>query len=189
LVRRNGSSWRREGARCPGRACFLAGFVGSPGFVGSAHIVSPAGELGRLRYEPLVLAPIEVWERCLSPMAMAKAGHALSAVCVAAMGGFHPLAKRVGGRPAVAAVTGVTVAAAVIRTAGSGPTRYSLHRSPPRLISRAIGVPLAPATNGPWQSLTDAEVRRSDDVEAGIAQIPKLTVLDSGHLTPGPWLH
>jgi hypothetical protein len=51
-------------------------------------------------------------------MAMAKAGHALSAVCVAAMGGSHQLAKRVGARPAVAAVTGVTVAGAVTRTAG-----------------------------------------------------------------------
>ena len=65
-------------------------------------------------------APIEVWERCPSHMAMAKAGHALSAVCVAAMGGSRPLAKRVGAWPAVAAVTGVTVAAAgaVTRTAG-----------------------------------------------------------------------
>jgi hypothetical protein len=41
---------------------------------------------------------------------MAKAGHALSAVCAGALGGSHPLAKRVGARPAVAAVTGVTVA-------------------------------------------------------------------------------
>ena len=49
---------------------------------------------------------------------MAKGGHALSAVCVAAMGGSHQLAKRVGPRPAVAAVTGVTVAGAVTRTAG-----------------------------------------------------------------------
>ncbi|MGB6454509.1 MAG: hypothetical protein WBH47_08470 [Streptosporangiaceae bacterium] len=42
---------------------------------------------------------------------MAKAGHALTAVCVAAMGGAWP---------AVAAVAGVTVAAAgaVTRTAG-----------------------------------------------------------------------
>ena len=49
---------------------------------------------------------------------MAKAGHPLSAVYVAAMGGSHPLAKRVGAWPAVAAVTGVTVAeaGAVTRT-------------------------------------------------------------------------
>jgi hypothetical protein len=69
---------------------------------------------------PAVLAPIEVWERCLSHMAMAKAGHALSAVNVAVMGGSHPLARRAGAWPAVAAVTGVTVAAAgaVTRTAG-----------------------------------------------------------------------
>lgn len=65
-------------------------------------------------------APIAVWARCPSHMAMAKAGHALSAVCVSAMGGSHPLAKRVGAWPAVAAVTGFTVAAAgaVTRTAG-----------------------------------------------------------------------
>jgi hypothetical protein len=51
---------------------------------------------------------------------MAKARYALSAVCVDAMGGSRPLARRVGARSAVAAVTGVTVAAAgaVTRTAG-----------------------------------------------------------------------
>jgi hypothetical protein len=50
---------------------------------------------------------------------VAPRGRALSAVRVA-MGGSHPLAKRVGAWPAVAAVTGVTVAAAgaVTRTAG-----------------------------------------------------------------------
>ncbi len=63
-------------------------------------------------------APIEVRERCPSHMAMAKAGHTLSAVNVAAMGGSHPLAKRIGAWPAVATVTGVTVAGAVTRTAG-----------------------------------------------------------------------
>jgi hypothetical protein len=49
-----------------------------------------------------------------------EAGHALSAVCVAAMGGSHPLAKRVGAWPAVAAVTGVTVAAAGAVTCTAG---------------------------------------------------------------------
>lgn len=62
-------------------------------------------------------APIEVRERCPSHMAMAKAGHTLSAVNVAAMGGSQ-LAKRIGAWPAVATVTGVTVAGAVTRTAG-----------------------------------------------------------------------
>src|SRR5271154_6888854 len=76
-----------------GRACF------QPGFAGSAHVVGPAGELGRLRYEPAVAAPTEVWERCPVHMAMAKAGHALSAVCVAAMGGSHPLARGGGAPP------------------------------------------------------------------------------------------
>ena len=43
----------------------------------------------------------------------------LSAVYVAAMGGSHPLAKRIGAWPSVAVVTAVTVAAAelVTRTA------------------------------------------------------------------------
>ena len=50
-----------------------------------------------LRYEPALPAPIEVRERCLSHMTMAKAGHTLSAV---------------------ATVTGVTAAGAVTRTAG-----------------------------------------------------------------------
>ena len=65
-------------------------------------------------------ASIEVWERCPSHMATAKAGHALRAVFIAAMGGSHPLAKRIGAWPAVAAVTDFTVAAAgaVTRTAG-----------------------------------------------------------------------
>ena len=46
---------------------------------------------------PRCRAPIEVRERCLSHMTMAKAGHTLSAV---------------------ATVTGVTAAGAVTRTAG-----------------------------------------------------------------------
>jgi hypothetical protein len=68
-----------------------------------------------------VPAPVGVWERCPVHMAMAKAGHALSAVCVAAMGGPDPLAKRVGAWPAVAAVTGVIVAAAGAVTCTAGP--------------------------------------------------------------------
>jgi hypothetical protein len=90
------------------------------GWIRPEYVVGPAGELGRLRYEPAGVGPDRGWELCPSHMAMAKAGHALSAVCVAAMGGSHSLAKRVGAWPAVAAVTGVTVAAAgaVTRTAG-----------------------------------------------------------------------
>jgi hypothetical protein len=47
------------------------------------------------------------WYRASGPAAAAG----LSAVYVAAMGGSHPLAKRIGAWPAVAAVTAVTVAA------------------------------------------------------------------------------
>jgi hypothetical protein len=42
-------------------------------------------------------------ERCLSHLVVAKAVHALSAVNIAAMGGSHPLAKRIGAWLAVAA--------------------------------------------------------------------------------------
>jgi hypothetical protein len=55
------------------------------------------------------------WYRTTGPAAAAS----LSAVYVAAMGGSHPLARRIGAWPSVAAVTAVTVAAAelVTRTA------------------------------------------------------------------------
>ena len=65
-------------------------------------------------------APTGVWERCPGRMAMAKAGHTLGEVCVAAMGGSHPLAERVGVWPAVAAVTGVS------RGRGRHPHRWPL---------------------------------------------------------------
>jgi hypothetical protein len=55
------------------------------------------------------------WYRASGPTAAAG----LSALYVAAMGGSHPLAKRIGAWPSVAVVTAVTVAAAelVRRTA------------------------------------------------------------------------
>ena len=55
------------------------------------------------------------WYRASGPAAAA----ALSALYVAAMGGSHPLTKRIGAWPSVAVVTAVTVAAAelVTRTA------------------------------------------------------------------------
>jgi hypothetical protein len=52
------------------------------------------------------------WYRASGPAAAAG----LSAVYVAAMGGSHPLAKRIGAWPAVAAVTAVTVAASELVT-------------------------------------------------------------------------
>jgi drug/metabolite transporter (DMT)-like permease len=56
------------------------------------------------------------WYRVSGPARAAG----LSALYVAAMGGSHPLAKRIGAWPSVAVVTAVTVAAAelVTRTAG-----------------------------------------------------------------------
>jgi hypothetical protein len=55
------------------------------------------------------------WYRASGPAAAAS----LTAVYVAAMGGSHPLARRIGAWPSVAVVTAVTVAAAelVNRTA------------------------------------------------------------------------
>jgi hypothetical protein len=55
------------------------------------------------------------WYRAAGPAAAAG----LSAVYLAAMGGSHPLAKRIGAWPSVVAVTAATVAAAelVTRTA------------------------------------------------------------------------
>ena len=52
------------------------------------------------------------WYRASGPAAAAG----LSAVYVAAMGGSHPLAKRIGAWPAVAVVTAVTVTAAELVT-------------------------------------------------------------------------
>src|ERR1700761_8788662 len=52
------------------------------------------------------------WYRAHGPAAAVGLG----AVYVAAMGGSHPLARRVGAWPSVAAVTAVTVAAAEIVT-------------------------------------------------------------------------
>lgn len=52
------------------------------------------------------------WYRSSGPVAAAG----LSVVYVAAMGGSHPLARRVGAWPAVAVVTAVTVAAAELVT-------------------------------------------------------------------------
>jgi hypothetical protein len=52
------------------------------------------------------------WYRVSGPAAAAG----LSAVYVAAMGGSHPLAKRIGAWPSVVAVTAATVAAAEVVT-------------------------------------------------------------------------
>jgi hypothetical protein len=52
------------------------------------------------------------WYRASGP----KAAAGLSALYVAAMGGSHPLAKRIGAWPSVAAVTAVTVTAAELVT-------------------------------------------------------------------------
>jgi hypothetical protein len=56
------------------------------------------------------------WYRACGPAATAG----LSAVYVAAMGGSHPLARRIGAWPSVAAVTAVTVAAIELVTRAAG---------------------------------------------------------------------
>jgi hypothetical protein len=59
------------------------------------------------------------WYRSSGPAAAAG----LSALYTAAMGGSHPLAKRVGAWPSVAVVTAVTVAAAELVTRSAAHSR------------------------------------------------------------------
>lgn len=69
-------------------------------------------ELGGALFAAAGVSCARDWYRASGPAAAAG----LSAVYVAAMGGSHPLAKRIGAWPAVAVVTAVTVAAAELVT-------------------------------------------------------------------------
>ena len=59
-------------------------------------------------------------------------------------------------------------------------SRQALHGLEPRRghrqDHRAINVPLSPVTNGLSRRLADTPHRRSASIEAGTAQLPKLTV-------------
>jgi hypothetical protein len=81
-----------------------------------------ARKTGRRDLGAAVFAAAGAW--CVRDLYRAcgpAAAAGLSAAYVAAMGGSHPLAKRIGAWPAVTVVTAVTVAAAelVTRTAAS----------------------------------------------------------------------
>lgn len=60
---------------------------------------------------------VREWSRTSGPLAAA----ALGALYAAAMGGSHPLAKKVGPWPSVIAVTAVTVVASELVTRGRAP--------------------------------------------------------------------
>jgi hypothetical protein len=84
--------------------------IAALGLVGGFAVAQRTGrrELGGALFAAAGAWCAREWYRARGPAAAAG----LSAVYVAAMGGSHPLAKRVGAWPSVVAVTAVTVAAA-----------------------------------------------------------------------------
>jgi hypothetical protein len=84
--------------------------VAALGLVGGFAVARRTGrrELGGALFAAAGAWCAREWYRARGPAAAAGLG----AVYVAAMGGSHPLAKRVGAWPSVLAVTAVTVAAA-----------------------------------------------------------------------------
>ena len=84
--------------------------VAALGLVGGFAVARRTGrrELGGALFAAAGAWCAREWYRARGPAAAAGLG----AVCVAAMGGSHPLARRVGAWPSVLAVTAVTVAAA-----------------------------------------------------------------------------
>jgi hypothetical protein len=86
--------------------------VAAAGLVGGFFVARRTGrrELGGALFAVAGAWCAREWYRARGPAAAAG----LSAVYVAAMGGSHPLAKRLGAWPSVAAVTAVTVAAAEV---------------------------------------------------------------------------
>ena len=92
--------------------------VAAAGLVGGFLAARQTGrrELGGALFAAAGAWCAREWYRASGPTAAAG----LSAVYVAAMGGSHPLAKRIGAWPAVGVVTAGTVAAAelVTRTVG-----------------------------------------------------------------------
>ena len=88
------------------------------GLVGGFAVARRTGrrELGGALFAAAGVASAWDWNRSAGPAAAAG----LSALYVAAMGGSHPLAKRIGPWPAVAAVTAATVAAGEVVTRVAG---------------------------------------------------------------------
>jgi hypothetical protein len=89
---------------------------------------------------------------------VAKAGHALSAVNAAVMGGSHPLAERIGAWPAVVAVTGVTVAAAgpspAPQAASSAAARQRQSRTAPPSTVSTVPVTKRLSIRWRWEAAT-----------------------------------
>jgi hypothetical protein len=79
------------------------------GLVGGFLVARQTGrrELGGAVFAAAGALCVWDWNRAAGPVAATS----LSALYVAAMGGSHPLAKRIGAWPSVAAVTAATVAA------------------------------------------------------------------------------
>jgi hypothetical protein len=95
----------------------LPSAVAALGLVGGFLVAQRTGrrDLGGALFATAGAWCVRVWYRSRGSAAAAGLG----AVYVAAMGGSHPLAKRIGAWPSVAAVTVVTVAAAeVVNRAG-----------------------------------------------------------------------
>jgi hypothetical protein len=100
----------------PNTPPLVSSAVAASGLVGGFLVARSTGrrELGGLLFAAAGAWCARDWYRASGPAAAAG----LSALYAAAMGGSHPLAKRIGAWPSVAAVTAVTVAASelVIRT-------------------------------------------------------------------------
>src|ERR1700749_2321434 len=88
--------------------------VAAAGLVGGVFVAGRPGlrELGGVLFAAAGAWCAREWYRARGPAAAAGLG----AVYVAAMGGSHPLAQRIGARPSVVAVPAVTVAAAEVVT-------------------------------------------------------------------------
>jgi hypothetical protein len=92
----------------PNTAPLVSSAVAASGLVGGFMVARSTGrrELGGLLFAAAGAWCARDWYRASGPAAAAG----LSALYAAAMGGSHPLAKRIGAWPSVATVTAVTVA-------------------------------------------------------------------------------
>jgi hypothetical protein len=92
----------------------MSSAVAASGLVGGFLLARATGhrELGGALFAAAGAWCARDWYRASGPTAAAG----LSALYVAAMGGAHPLAKRIGAGPSVIAVTAATVAAAEVVT-------------------------------------------------------------------------
>jgi hypothetical protein len=92
----------------PNTPPLVSSAVAASGLVGGFMVARSTGrrELGGLLFAAAGAWCARDWYRASGPAAAAG----LSALYAAAMGGSHPLAKRIGAWPSVATVTAVTVA-------------------------------------------------------------------------------